>query len=106
MPKKWYSQYLQVYERPFAEVAPEITGAIAAGIRRLQSDSPLVTVSVIAYNEERHLTACLWSLSETISKYPIEIIGVDNDSKDRTAEIFKACGVPCFSETQHSCGFA
>lgn len=39
-------------------------------------------------------------------KYPVEIIGVDNESKDRTAEIYEACGVPYFTETQHSCGFA
>lgn len=39
-------------------------------------------------------------------KYPVEIIGVDNESKDRTAEIFQACGVPYYTETQHSCGFA
>ena len=72
----------------------------------MQSDKPLVTVSVIGYNEEKHLLACLWSLSEMQCKYPVEIIGVDNDSKDRTAEIFKATGVPYFTETQHSCGFA
>lgn len=39
-------------------------------------------------------------------KYPVEIIGVDNESKDRTAEIFQACGVPYYTEAQHSCGFA
>lgn len=66
----------------------------------------LVTVSLIGYNEEKHLLACLWSLSEMQCKYPVEIIGVDNESKDRTAEIYEACGVPYFTETQHSCGFA
>ena len=45
-------------------------------------------------------------LSEMKCKYPVEIIGVDNESKDRTAEIYEACGVPYFTETQHSCGFA
>lgn len=39
---------------------------------------------------EKHLLACLWSLSEMQCKYPVEIIGVDNESKDRTAEIFQA----------------
>ena len=72
----------------------------------LQSKEPLVTVSLIGYNEEKHLLACLWSLSEMQCKYPVEIIGVDNESKDRTAEIYEACGVPYFTETRHSCGFA
>ena len=39
-------------------------------------------------------------------KYPVEIIGVDNDSKDRTAEIFEATGIPYYTETRHSCGWA
>ena len=84
--------------------------AVIEEVRRnlagLQSNEPLVTVSLIGYNEEKHLLACLWSLSEMKCKYPVEIIGVDNESKDRTAEIYEACGVPYFTETQHSCGFA
>ena len=61
---------------------------------------------VIAYNEEKHLLANLWSLSDSRCKYPLEIIGVDNDSSDRTAEIFQATGLPFYTEYQHSCGYA
>ena len=75
-------------------------------LRKLQSDSPVVTVSVIGYNEEKRLLASLWSLSEMKCKYPVEIIGTDNDSKDRTAEIYEATGVPYAIEYQHSCGHA
>ena len=87
---KWYTKYLSVYEKPFAETSLPVAKEIKAKISRLQSDKPLVTVSVIAYNEEKHLLSCLWSLSDMQCKYPVEIIGVDNDSKDRTAEIFEA----------------
>lgn len=103
---KWYSKYLSVYEKPFAEAPRHTVDEIKARISRLQSDRPLVTVSVIGYNEEKHLLACLWSLSDMVCKYPVEIIGVDNESKDRTAEIFQAAGVPCYTETRHSCGWA
>lgn len=103
---KWYEKYLTVYEKPFAEVAPEIVAGVRERIARLQSPEPVATVSVIGYNEERHLTACLWSLSEQRCKYPIEIIGVDNNSKDRTAEVFEAAGVPCHRELQPGCGHA
>lgn len=103
---KWYSKYLQVYEKPFAEAPQSVIEEVRRNIAQLQSDSPLVTVSLIGYNEEKHLLASLWSLSEMKCKYPVEIIGVDNESKDRTAEIFQACGVPYYTETQHSCGFA
>lgn len=103
---QWYSKYLQVYEKPFSEARPVVVEEIRGKIAKLQSESPVVTVSLIGYNEEKHLLACLWSLSEMECKYPVEIIGVDNESKDRTAEIFQACGVPYYTETRHSCGFA
>lgn len=103
---KWYADYLQVYEKPFAEAPQSVVDEVRRNLAKLQSDQPQVTVSLIGYNEEKHLLACLWSLSEMQCKYPVEIIGVDNESKDRTAEIFEVTGVPYFTETKHSCGFA
>ncbi|MBQ0060383.1 MAG: glycosyltransferase family 2 protein [Bacteroidales bacterium] len=103
---KWYTKYLETYEKPLEDIRPEILDEVRTKLASLQSENPVVTVSVIGYNEEKHLLACLWSLSEMRCKYPVEVIGVDNESKDRTAEIFKRCGVPYYTETQHSCGFA
>lgn len=103
---KWYTKYLQVYEKPLAEAPQWIIEEVRDKLQKLQSDHPLVTVSLIGYNEEKHLLACLWSLSEMQCRYPVEIIGVDNESKDRTAEIFQRTGVPYYTEHQHSCGFA
>lgn len=103
---KWYKKYLQVYEKPLQEVDSEIIMEVHNNIARLQSNQPVVTVSVIGYNEEKHLLACLWSLSEMVCKYPVEIIGVNNDSQDRTEEIFQLTGVPYYNEYQHSCGYA
>lgn len=103
---KWYHKFLSVYEKPYAEAAPEIVAEVRSNIEKLQSSEPLVTISVIGYNEERHLLGCLWSLSEQRCKYPLEIIGVDNNSKDRTAEIFEATAVRWFRESTPGCGHA
>lgn len=103
---KWYTKYLSVYEKPFTKAPQHVIDQVKEKISCLQSSDPLVTVSVIGYNEEKHLLACLWSLSDMQCKYPIEIIGVDNDSKDKTADIFNAVGLPFYIENQHSCGFA
>lgn len=103
---KWYTKYLETYEKPLEDIRPEILDEVRTKLASLQSENPVVTISVIGYNEEKHLLACLWSLSEMQCKYPVEVIGVDNDSKDRTAEIFKRCGLPYYTEAQHSCGFA
>ncbi|MGL4518289.1 MAG: glycosyltransferase family 2 protein [Phocaeicola sp.] len=102
----WYKKYRTVYEKPFSQASPTVIAEVKEKLAALQSSEPLVTLSVIGYNEERHLLACLWSLSEMRCHFPIEIIGVDNDSTDATAAIFKAVGLPYYTEYQHSCGHA
>ena len=102
----WYEKYQTIYGKPFNEVSQYIIVETRERLAALQSDKPLASIVVIGYNEERHLQACLWAISEIKCKYPVEIIGVDNDSKDRTAEIFEKSGIPFYTEYQHSCGYA
>ena len=102
----WYDKYLTIYGKPFSEVPQYIVDETRERLADLQSDKPLASIVVIGYNEETHLQACLWAISEIRCKYPVEIIGVDNDSKDRTAEIYEKSGIPYFTEYQHSCGYA
>ena len=102
----WYDKYLSIYDKPFSEVPANVVEETRDRLAKMQSDKPLISIVVIAYNEETHLQACLWALSEIKCKYPLEIIGVNNDSKDRTAEIFEASGIPYYTEYQHSCGYA
>lgn len=45
-----------------------------------------VSIVIPAHNEERHLTACLQAIARQSSQ-PLEVIVVDNNSTDRTAEI-------------------
>lgn len=102
----WYDKYLTIYGKPFSDVPQDVIANTRERLARLQSAEPLASIVVIAYNEETHLQACLWAISEIKCKYPVEIIGVDNDSKDRTAEIFAQSGIPYYTEYQHSCGYA
>ena len=88
------------------EIPDSILNKIKTNLAQKQSQVPLVSVVVIAYNEERRLAACLWSLSELQTKYPIEILGVNNNSKDRTEEIYQRLGLPYFNEIKQSPGFA
>ena len=102
----WYDKYRTIYGKSFSEVPQNIIDETRERLAKLQSPEPLASIVVIAYNEETHLQACLWALSEIQCKYPVEIIGVDNDSKDRTAEIYEKSGIPYYTEYQHSCGYA
>jgi glycosyltransferase involved in cell wall biosynthesis len=103
---KWYNKYLSIYGKPFDEVSDNVLDEIKLKLGAQQSKDPLVSVVVIAYNEERRLAACLWSLSELQTKYPIEILGVNNNSKDRTEEVYQRLGLPYFNESKQSPGFA
>ncbi|MDQ7031021.1 MAG: glycosyltransferase [Ardenticatenia bacterium] len=49
---------------------------------------PAVSAVVLAYNEERHLPACLATLG-----WADEVLVVDSGSTDRTPEIARAAGV-------------
>ena len=103
---KWYDKYLSIYGKSFDEIPPETLDTIKSQLAVQQSADPLISIVVIAYNEEKRLAACLWSLSELHSKYPIEILGVNNNSKDRTEQVYQRLGLPYFNETQQSPGFA
>jgi glycosyltransferase involved in cell wall biosynthesis len=102
----WYKKYLSIYGKPFSEVPQEIINDTRERLAALQSEHPVASIVIIGYNEETHLQACLWAISEIRCKYPVEIIGVDNDSQDRTSEIFEKSGIPYYTEYQHSCGYA
>ena len=103
---KWYDKYLTIYGKALDEVSVNTLDEIKQKLARQQSESPLVSVVVIAYNEERRLPACLWSLSELQSEYPLEILGVNNNSKDRTEDVYKRLGLPYYNEVKQSPGFA
>ena len=80
----WYDKYMTIYGKSLDEIPDSVLDEIKENLNHQQSKSPLVSIVVIAYNEERRLAACLWSLSELQTKYAIEIFGVNNNSRDRT----------------------
>ena len=102
----WYNQYLSIYGMPFSVVPHYVIAESRARLASLQSSEPLVSVVVIAYNESTRLPACLWALSNLKSKYPLEILGVNNNSKDDTELVYKSFGLPYFNETKQSPGYA
>lgn len=103
---KWYAKYLSIYGKSLDEIPESVLEKIKYGLSQKQSHEPLVSIVVIAYNEERRLAACLWSLSEFQTNYPIEILGVNNNSMDRTEKIYQRLGLPYFNEYKQSPGFA
>jgi len=103
---KWYEKYLSIYGKSYMEIPNEVLDRIKTQLAAKQSLEPLVSVVVIAYNEEMRLAACLWSLSELQTNYPIEILGVNNNSKDQTEQVYQRLGLPYYNELKQSPGFA
>jgi glycosyltransferase involved in cell wall biosynthesis len=102
----WYDKYLTIYGKSLDEIPDSVWDEIKSKLAEKQSKEPLASVVVIAYNEEKRLAACLWSLSELQTTYPIEILGVNNNSKDKTEEVYQRLGLPYYNEEKQSPGFA
>ncbi|KUK59122.1 MAG: Glycosyltransferase, group 2 family protein, partial [Bacteroidetes bacterium 38_7] len=102
----WYSKYLTVFEKPFSDAPATVVEEVKRKLQQMQSKTPLASVVVIAHNEETRLLSCLWSLSDNRCRYPVEIIGVDNNSTDRTKDVFEASGIPHSFEERKGPGFA
>jgi len=103
----WYSKYLSVFEKPYdSNSANNAIIKIKENLKKIDSRDPIVSVVVIAYNEEERLLSCLWSLSENIFNGSFEIIGINNNSTDKTAEIFEKTGIRYFNENKKGPGHA
>ena len=103
---RWYEKYLSIYGKCYDDIPHQVIDSIKVRLAEKQCANPIVSVVVIAYNEDKHLTSCLWSLSDLQTQYPIEIIGINNNSKDKTEEIYQRLGLPYFNESKQSPGYA
>lgn len=61
-----------------------------------QSDKPVVSVVISAYNEEKMLPACLSSVS-----WADEIVVIDNTSTDRTVSVAKKAGARVYTRPNY-----
>jgi len=69
---------------------------------------PYLSVVVPAYNEERRLPPTLARIKSYLAEmsHPSEIIVVDNNSRDRTAEVARGAGVTLLQEPRRGKGAA
>lgn len=88
------------------EIPESVFDEIRKGFARFNSDKPLVSVNIIAWNEEESILNNLSSLSKLATTIPIEVVYVDNNSTDHTNEIIRRCGITPVLETQQGYGFA
>lgn len=73
---------------------------IRSAYKQLSKDvEPLISVVMPAYNEEENIMQTLASLCNNTTQWPVEILVVNNNSKDATEQLIKSCGVNYVLET-------
>lgn len=70
----------------------------ASYFTNLAKGDPVISIVIPAYNEEENIIPTLASLCNNITSNAVEIIVVNNNSKDNTEALVKACGVTCVAE--------
>jgi glycosyltransferase involved in cell wall biosynthesis len=90
--------YIRTYLTTKAYTDGELA-AVKQAYSKLLKGKPDVTVSIPAYNEEANIAQTLASLCNNVTQWSVEINVINNNSKDATEKIVKACGVNCILET-------
>ncbi|MFT3936411.1 MAG: glycosyltransferase family 2 protein [Chitinophagaceae bacterium] len=73
---------------------------VRKGFQHLLKGEPEVSVVIPAYNEEASILKTLSSLSQSITQRSVEVIVVNNNSKDNTATVVTSAGAICILETK------
>lgn len=74
--------------------------------KNVSSDNPVISIVVIAYNEESQILACVASLAKTQAGFPVELIVINNNSTDNTQVILDTIGIKSIVEKKQGYGYA
>ncbi|MFW6019728.1 MAG: glycosyltransferase family 2 protein [Bacteroidales bacterium] len=80
---KWVQKHNFNYQR-YNDVPDEVFDRIRKGLNKKKSDRPDVSIVAIAYNESVNVLRMLSSLADIQSDLKLEVIVVNNNSKDDT----------------------
>lgn len=75
-------------------------------LAKFSPENPLVSVVIPAWNEEEGILHTLISLADTNTKFLTELLIIDNNSTDNTANLIHSLGLKFFLETKQGVGHA
>jgi len=99
----WVARYQHAYET-YEDIPSSTFDAINDRLVRIQSETPLVTILIAAWNEEINILNCISSLSASQTTIPLEFIVVNNNSNDRTQETLDRLNLKSFFQEIQGCG--
>ena len=82
---KWLQEVQFTYPG-FESIPDSVFSSINNDLDKMQTDTPLVSIIIAAWNEEVNILRCIASLSKTKTDIPLEIVVVNNNSTDNTAK--------------------
>lgn len=100
---QWLNQFAYTYAS-YEEIPDAVFQNINQNLDRLQSHHPIASVVVTAWNEEVDILRTVGSLAQSKTKYPIEIIVVNNNSTDKTQQTLDRLHIKSFFQPKQGWG--
>jgi cellulose synthase/poly-beta-1,6-N-acetylglucosamine synthase-like glycosyltransferase len=99
----WVHKFKFTYKN-FSEIPQSEFYNINKQLDNIQSNEPLVSIIISAWNEEINILSCVASLAKTETDLPIEIIVINNNSSDRTQDTIDQLHVVRLFQPIQGCG--
>lgn len=99
----WFNAFDYQYTK-FEEIPQALFDDINQDLDKITSGDPLVSILIAAWNEEVNILKSVASLSKTVCDFPIEIIVINNNSKDKTQDTIDKLHVKSLFEQAEGTG--
>ncbi|MBW4890928.1 glycosyltransferase family 2 protein [Mucilaginibacter sp. HMF5004] len=86
--------------KKFDDLTTVEIAALQKQISAFTEDQPDISVVIPAWNEENNIFRTLSSLSANQTKYKVEIVVINNNSKDRTQQVLDQLGVRSYLQPE------
>ena len=101
----WIKSHL-FKEKRFKDLSQSEINALKLSISSYLHSNPDVSVLIPAWNEENNIYRTLSSLSNTRTKYKVEIVVINNNSTDGTQHVLDTLGVRNYMQPIQGTPFA
>jgi glycosyltransferase involved in cell wall biosynthesis len=99
----WLNEFSYPFEK-YEDIPDDVFEKINRDLDQVQSNEPVVSIMIAAWNEEVNILRCVASLSKMKTTIPFEIIVIDNNSKDRTDATLSRLHVRKLFQEIQGCG--
>ena len=100
---EWIKPFAYPFEC-FEKIPQSVFDDINEGLDKIQSDTPLASIVITAWNEEVDILRTVGSLSKLATSIPIEVIVVNNNSTDHTQDTLDKLHVRSFFQPKQGWG--